>query len=328
MSDFLIHIDSAKREILAADSLVKVKDLWNKADAMRALGQAAKDAELVNYATEFKLRCERRLGEMLLSLKATGDFGQGRRKVHGSMNFKDVGLSESDRNLSSRAQRIASVPEEQFEIAIAEVRQEEQQITRRAMDKLLGVATARNILRPLKEIVYQGKYRTIVIDPPWPMETIEREVRPNQIVKEYLSLPLDEIYKLPIKDLADPSGCHIYLWFTQKWRRIVFSLFDEWGVTDECFLTWVKNVGFTPYSWMYSTEHVLFGRVGNLPLLKMGKRLDFCGKVREHSRKPDEFYELVKEVSPEPRLELFSRERRDGFEQFGDQTEKFGAVSV
>jgi hypothetical protein len=63
--NFLSHIDTAKREILAADSLLKVKDLWNKADAMRALGQAAKDAELVNYATEFKLRCERRLGELL-----------------------------------------------------------------------------------------------------------------------------------------------------------------------------------------------------------------------------------------------------------------------
>lgn len=62
---FLIHIDKAKREILAADSLVKLKDLWNKSEAMRQLGQAAKDPELINYATEFKLRCERRLGEML-----------------------------------------------------------------------------------------------------------------------------------------------------------------------------------------------------------------------------------------------------------------------
>ena len=79
---------------------------------MRALGQAAKDPELVNGATEFKLRCERRLGEMLVGMKEVGEFGQGRRKVQGAMNFEDLDI---DRNLSSRAQRIASVPEDKFE---------------------------------------------------------------------------------------------------------------------------------------------------------------------------------------------------------------------
>src|SRR5215831_10801458 len=52
---FLAHIDIAKKEILAADSLVKVKGLWNRADAMRQLGQAAKDPELINFAMDFKL---------------------------------------------------------------------------------------------------------------------------------------------------------------------------------------------------------------------------------------------------------------------------------
>ena len=88
-------------------------------------------------------------------------------------------------------------------------------------------------------------------------------------------------------------------------------------------MTWVKNVGFTPYSFMYSTEHILFGRIGFLELLKKGKRLDFSAKVREHSRKPDEFYNLVREVSPEPRIDIFSREKREGFDQYGDQSDKF-----
>src|SRR6266487_2570724 len=65
---FLIHIDTAKKEILAADSLIKVKALWNKADAIRQLGQAAKDPDLINFAMDFKLRCERRLGEMLAAM--------------------------------------------------------------------------------------------------------------------------------------------------------------------------------------------------------------------------------------------------------------------
>ena len=170
------------------------------------------------------------------------------------------------------------------------------------------------------------KYRTIIIVPPWPMEKIQREVRPSQTTMDYPPLTLDAIANLPIQDLADLGGCHVYLWFTQKYRREAFALFDKWEVKDECFLTWVKNVGFTPYSWMYSTEHILFGRIGNLKLDKLGVRLDFNGKVREHSRKPDEFYEIVKQVSPAPRMELFAREPRQGFEVWGNETRKFGTL--
>lgn len=174
----------------------------------------------------------------------------------------------------------------------------------------------------------EGKYRTVVIDPPWPVEKILREERPNQADFDYPTMSIEKIAALPIAELADNVGCHVYLWFTQKYRRVAFELFDAWGIKDECFLTWVKNVGFTPYSWMYSTEHVLFGRVGALSLLKMGKRLDFAAKVREHSRKPDEFYDLVREVSPGPRIDFFSREPREGFDQYGNEPAKFRAVSV
>jgi len=85
----------------------------------------------------------------------------------------------------------------------------------------------------------------------------------------------------------------------------------------------VKNVGFTPFSWMYSTEHVLLCRKGSLDLLQLGKRLDFAGQVRERSRKPTIFYDLVRTVSPGPRIDLFSREEHEGFTQWGDEMERF-----
>ena len=74
---------------------------------------------------------------------------------------------------------------------------------------------------------------------------------------------------------------------------------------------------------MYDTEHVLFCRRGSLDLLKLGKQLGFKAKVREHSRKPDEFYDLVREVSPGPRIDVFSREKREGFDQWGNETGRF-----
>lgn len=164
-------------------------------------------------------------------------------------------------------------------------------------------------------------YSAIIIDPPWPMEKITREVRPNQYDLDYAVMTIEEIKNIRIP--ANPDGCHIYLWTTQKFLPTSFNIFESWQVKYQCLFTWVKNVGFTPFSFMYSTEHCLFGQIGSLPLLKLGKRLDFNAKVREHSRKPDEFYNLVREVSPEPRLDYFSREKREGFDSYGIEVTKF-----
>lgn len=168
-------------------------------------------------------------------------------------------------------------------------------------------------------------YRTVVIDPPWPMQKIEREVRPKQGQSlDYAVKSVDEIADWKAQNLMAEDGCHVYLWTTQRFLEDAMRIMDGWGVKRECLLVWNKNVGITPYSWMYNAEFVLFGRVGNLPLLKNGEKVVFDGKVREHSRKPDEFYDLVRLVSPEPRIDVFSREPRDGFAQWGDEKERFG----
>lgn len=167
-------------------------------------------------------------------------------------------------------------------------------------------------------------YRTVVIDPPWEIKKIGRVVAPNQIEMDYPMMSVKEIIDFPIiPNSFEKSGCHIYLWTTHKHLPDALDIFKSWGVKYQCVLTWIKNVGFTPFSWMYSTELVLFGRVGSLPLLKNGLRIDFNGKVREHSRKPDEFYDLVRQASPEPRIDIFSREKRDGFEQYGNEVNRF-----
>lgn len=166
-----------------------------------------------------------------------------------------------------------------------------------------------------------GEYRCIVIDPPWPMEKIERDVRPNQAAPlDYRPMSIDEMRALALPAAED---CHLYLWTTHRFLPAALELAEAWDFNYQCLLTWVKNVGFTPYSFMYSTELVVFARRGSLDLLVKGRRLDFAAKVREHSRKPDEFYDIVRDVSPGPRIDMFSREIRDGFDQWGNETGKF-----
>jgi N6-adenosine-specific RNA methylase IME4 len=167
-----------------------------------------------------------------------------------------------------------------------------------------------------------GKYRCIVIDPPWHVEKIDREVRPRQ--EHYLDYPtmtLEEISALPVAELADDDGCHLYLWTTQKYLPEALKLVDAWGFRYQCLMTWVKPTGITPYSWMYNTEHILFARRGSLPLLRNGLKLSIEAPVIGHSIKPDAFFERVLEASPEPRLEMFARRTHAGFAAWGNEVQ-------
>lgn len=166
----------------------------------------------------------------------------------------------------------------------------------------------------------KDKYRCIVIDPPWPMEKLNREYCPEQ--GHHLNYPimsLKEIAAIPIPDLAYSDGCHVYLWVTQKYLPAGLELFKTWGVKYECVLTWVKPNGFTPFSWMYNTEHVLFGRIGSLQILKMGIKIGFEAATSGHSVKPEKFFEMVTGASAEPRIELFARKKREGFTVWGNE---------
>lgn len=223
----------------------------------------------------------------------------------------------------TEATQLARLREEERTEAIKALEQRE--IRREQAKERIEQLRAKGVELP------KGKYSCIVIDPPWQMQKIERDVRPNQVEFDYPTMNEEELKAFPLPDMAG-ADCHLYLWTTQKHLPLALRLAEHWGFRYQCLLTWRKNVGFTPFSWMYSTEHVLFCRKGTLPLLKLGERLDFEGdfegvgfnaNVREHSRKPDEFYDLVKKVSPGPYLDVFSREQRDGFEQYGNEVEKY-----
>lgn len=168
-----------------------------------------------------------------------------------------------------------------------------------------------------------GLFQCVVIDPPWPIEKIERDVRPNQGQHvDYHVWSLKEIRERVggfLAEKADNTGCHVYLWTTHRHLPEALKMLDAWKVRYQCLMTWRKNVGITPYSWMYDTEHVLFGRIGGLAVQEKGLRLWFDAAVKRHSEKPEVFYDRVRAASPEPRLDLFAREHREGFTAWGNE---------
>jgi len=176
----------------------------------------------------------------------------------------------------------------------------------------------------IPQLLPSGKYRTIVIDPPWEMQKILRDVRPNQKEFDYPTMTHQKIIELPIADMAD-TDCHLFLWTTQKHLPKAIEILGEWGFRYILTMGWHKTGGVQPFGLpQYNLEFVLYGRKG-APKFVDTKKFPCCfeGKRREHSRKPDEFYDTVRRVTDESRLDMFARERRDGFDQYGNEADKF-----
>lgn len=168
------------------------------------------------------------------------------------------------------------------------------------------------------------KYRTIVADPPWEYEQTGVD---GAALAEYRTMSNVEIAALPVRSLADKNA-HLYLWVTNP--RLFrspgdgmgpFDLLDRWGFRYITLLTWHKlapnGMGFY---FRGETEHVIFairGRAPIAPHLRVSNH--FAAPRTGHSAKPDRFYEIVEAVSPEPRLELFARRRRVGWDVWGNE---------
>ncbi len=170
-------------------------------------------------------------------------------------------------------------------------------------------------------------YRTLVIDPPWPE-------RGGGVIKRgadahYPLLSVADIGEvIASADLWTPDAdCHLYLWATNTHLPAGVALMGRLGFRYITTLTWAKDrIGLGQY-FRGQTEHVLFGVRGSLPV-PPDQRLStlFMARRLEHSRKPDRFYEIVEQVSPGPRLEMFARRRRVGWDVWGNEAPEFAAT--
>lgn len=165
-------------------------------------------------------------------------------------------------------------------------------------------------------------YRCVVADPPWSLRTpgaTKADAR-----RHYSTMTLDEIKALPVQDLADPSGCHLWLWAVASMLEEAHQVARAWGFTPATVLTWCKSgqPGVGHYLRM-NTEFAILATMGK-PITPAEKPMSswyvwprvMSGRF-SHSVKPDPFYDLVEQCSPAPRVELFQRRCRFGWDGWG-----------
>ena len=102
-------------------------------------------------------------------------------------------------------------------------------------------------------------------------------------------------------------------------------LLDAWGFRYVLTMVWHKSGGFQPFGLpQYNCEFAVYARRGT-PTFADTKAFNVCLQAprREHSRKPDEFYDVIRRVTAGPRIDVFNRENRDGFDVYGNEAGKF-----
>lgn len=174
----------------------------------------------------------------------------------------------------------------------------------------------------------QQRYTTILADPPWQFQNRTGKMAPeHKRLLRYPTMELKEIMELPIPKLA-AARSHLYLWVPNALLQEGLKVMEAWGFTYKTNIVWYKirkdggpdgrGVGFY---FRNVTELLLFGLRGSMRTLQPGRtQVNLVStRKREHSRKPDEIYDLIEKCSPGPYLELFARFGREGWDQWGNE---------
>lgn len=173
-----------------------------------------------------------------------------------------------------------------------------------------------------------NSFDLIVADPPWRFQTWSETNQSKSAARHYAVMETEDIVALPVAELARPN-CVLLLWATGAMLTQALDVMTAWGFTYKSQLCWRKTtpagkVRMGTGYWARSMhEPVLIGTRGK-PSIRPALPSLFDGVAREHSRKPDEFFDMVAARTPgATRADLFSRETRDGWSAWGNEVTKF-----
>ena len=302
-------LSDAKKAVSLAHSVVDTNKLIKLAEAVLAV---ADTEEMREQAMELYLRSRRRRGELLIDAPKA----QGKRT---DLNIvpkldqveKQTLLEQGvDKRDASKDYKLIEIPDERWETFLDK--------TDKNFSEALSIAKKAERTIKIKEIrenaltINKGPYDVLIIDPPWPYGT-KYNPTGRRAASPYPEMSIDEIIEMKDAPLSETAkkNCILWLWTTHKFMRFSFAILDEWGFRDVAILTWVKDrIGLG--SWLRSQSEFCIMAVKSKPIVELKNQSTIIyGPLREHSRKPDTFYELVQSLCPGVIGEYFGREKRE-----------------
>lgn len=341
----LVLYESARSALAEARRIDEVKDIHDKAEAMRAYGRMAKDVQLEMDAADLRLRAERRLGIMIDEAKREGRLRTGpARKDIGAekepierVTLDDLGI---DKKLSARSQKVGGIAEQAFEAMIARTRQRIADGSGKVSLDIINEqkkaeAKAAHAARvhqgcdvdDLTTLIAEGrKFGAILIDPPWKFVARGAGGEGRSAGEHYTTSGLDPIKALPLAELA-ADNCIMFMWMVDWCPKWAFELIEHWGFEHKTTaFTWAKeNASGEGWHmgqgyWTRSNpEDCWLATRGHPQRMNADVRQLIVAPVMDHSRKPDEIHDRIMRLVEGPYLEIYARRPRDGWVTWGNE---------
>lgn len=184
------------------------------------------------------------------------------------------------------------------------------------------------------------KYNVIYVDPPWkikagrPLKGYKMENGKQLFIPtsnksrdtEYPSMTIEDIKNLNVPEVT-ADDAHLYMWVTNSHLPFAFEIIKQWGFEYSTTIVWAKNRmgGGLGGTFKITTEYLIFAKKGKLKSLKINDNTWFNVKRTyekgspKHSKKPTFFYEMIEQTSPGLKLEMFAREKREGWDIWGNE---------
>lgn len=335
MTGALERLTQADRLLAEAVSITDHLNVIDFAEAARVFAREAKlGTSAINHATAVKIRAEIRLANMVDAGQQQGSIaikGQhGSSPESGDEGVATLASLDVDTRRLLEARRLRDHLTEDEVIARAMERSDlGRELSRDGLlvEALYAKRNAKRAeqvqaLRAEPPALPTGPFRLIVADPPWDYDVDEDKV--NQRWRSntpYPGMSIEDITNMKVRDIAADDSV-LWLWTTNTYLRDAFDVMVEWGFTYRVMLTWAKDK-FGLGHWLRGqTEHCLLGTRGTPAWHLTNQSTLLSGPMRNHSQKPDEFWDFIEALHPASagnRCELFSRSPREGWVSFGDE---------
>jgi len=172
------------------------------------------------------------------------------------------------------------------------------------------------------------KYKCILADPPWEYDNKNTSgSNSSGACQQYSTMSLDDIKNMSVPEISMDNSC-LFLWCTTPLLPYGFDVMKSWGFEYKTTIYWRKIMSLGMGYWFRGQVEVcLFGIKGKMKPFRCQRPNFIQSKVREHSRKPDDLYYIIESIGLNPKIELFARRKRKGWDVWGNDIKEFIQLS-